>query len=402
MSSSSSFEEFQVIFNVAIACAQMAEQTYDVLCNKAAESSQRRARRYIFRNREEANQRLALENVQRWESRIESVKTIITQAPEIVKALRKLVEEETDIKIISEATCLGEYELGRFDFITGMVIWYHILAKVNNLSKQLQSETMRIDETMSNVGALVEFFKDYRENGFGKALDCARAIASDLEIYPVFVEKNNKRKVVRKRHFDENDIRSSEPVHELSPQESFRIQYFVYIIDQAIGSLERMFEQYKQYEDISGFLFTTEKLKSMNTIELKSCCKNLEKRLQNGHISDINVDDLFNKMELLQKHLPAEHNTANGILNFLKMMNTYPISCLAYRILLTVPITVASSEKSFSKLYLLKFYLRSTMSQERLNVLALISIENEFLDYESLIVDFSSKNARSFTVLVDY
>ena len=49
------------------------------------------------------------------------MKAIVTQALEIVKALHKLVEEETDIKIISEATCLGEYELGRFDFITGMV-----------------------------------------------------------------------------------------------------------------------------------------------------------------------------------------------------------------------------------------------------------------------------------------
>ncbi|XP_023767531.1 uncharacterized protein LOC111916130 [Lactuca sativa] len=36
----------------------MAEQTYNVVCNNAAASSQRRTRRYICRNREEANQRL--------------------------------------------------------------------------------------------------------------------------------------------------------------------------------------------------------------------------------------------------------------------------------------------------------------------------------------------------------
>lgn len=48
----------------------------------------------------------------------------------------------------------------------------------------------------------------------------------------------------------------------------------------------------------------------------------------------------------------------------------------------------------FSKLKLLKFYLRSTMSQDKLNSLALILIENIFfknLDYEQIINDFAKK-----------
>ena len=51
----------------------------------------------------------------------------------------------------------------------------------------------------------------------------------------------------------------------------------------------------------------------------------------------------------------------------------------------------------FNASVLLKSYLQSTMSQERLNALALISIENEFLInlyYESIIVDFALKSAR--------
>ncbi|KAL7615891.1 hypothetical protein Lser_V15G01179 [Lactuca serriola] len=58
MSYSSSSEEFQTIFDTAIACVQMAEQTYIVVYNNAAASSQRRTRRYICRKHEEANQRL--------------------------------------------------------------------------------------------------------------------------------------------------------------------------------------------------------------------------------------------------------------------------------------------------------------------------------------------------------
>ena len=46
--------------------------------------------------------------------------------------------------------------------------------------------------------------------------------------------------------------------------------------------------------------------------------------------------------------------------------------------MLTIPVLVASAKRIFSKLKLLKSYLRSTMSQQRLIGLALLSIENIF------------------------
>ena len=65
--------------------------------------------------------------------------------------------------------------------------------------------------------------------------------------------------------------------------------------------------------------------------------------------------------------------------------------------MLTIPMTVASVERSFIKLKLLKSYLRSTMTQERLNDLAMIALESDMLekiDYERIIEDFISKNAQ--------
>jgi hypothetical protein len=78
-------------------------------------------------------------------------------------------------------------------------------------------------------------------------------------------------------------------------------------------------------------------------------------------------------------------------------MNSFTNAFVAYRIMLTIPVTVASAERSFSKLKLIKSYLRSTMSQQRLNGLALLAIEKEMLteiDYNSLINDFASQKAR--------
>jgi hypothetical protein len=83
------------------------------------------------------------------------------------------------------------------------------------------------------------------------------------------------------------------------------------------------------------------------------------------------------------------------ILNFLKPHDYFPNATIAYRVLLTIPVTVASAERSFSKLKLLKSYLHSTMTQERLNALAVIAIESDMLekiDYEDIIEDFISKN----------
>jgi len=58
--------------------------------------------------------------------------------------------------------------------------------------------------------------------------------------------------------------------------------------------------------------------------------------------------------------------------------------------------TIASTEMSFSNLKLIKIYLRSSMSQERLNDLAILSIEKDVrnIDVNVIINDFASRNVR--------
>lgn len=87
------------------------------------------------------------------------------------------------------------------------------------------------------------------------------------------------------------------------------------------------------------------------------------------------------------------------LLSFLqekKLKEVYPNMWVALRIAVTIPVTVAAAERSFSKLKLIKTYLRSTMCQERLNGLPLMSINQEIskqVSFDDTIDAFACKLA---------
>ena len=78
-------------------------------------------------------------------------------------------------------------------------------------------------------------------------------------------------------------------------------------------------------------------------------------------------------------------------------MSSVPELATACVLFVTLPVTVANAERSFSKLKLIKSYLRSSISQERLDGLSLLAIENEAaneLDAGELIDKFANNKAR--------
>ena len=316
---------------------------------------------------------------------------------DIREALLQIADVDNDSKIKSEAKSLATNELGDFEFLIAIIIWYDILSAVNIVSKLLQSKDMLIDVAIENIKGLITFFETYRETGFDNALVSAKELATEMDIDPIFPQR---REIRRKKHFDESTSTAS-VAPPLSGEEFFRVNYFLYIVDQAISSLNRRFEQYKEYESIFGFLFTSKKFKSLDDMSLKNSCVHFENVLKHNGQSDIDGNELFVELKLLREILPSDITGAIDILKFLKGLHCYPNVTIAYRILLTIPVTVASAERSFSKLKLLKSYLRSTMLQDRLNGLALIAIENDILEtveYEDLIDDFASKSVRRMTL----
>lgn len=92
-------------------------------------------------------------------------------------------------------------------------------------------------------------------------------------------------------------------------------------------------------------------------------------------------------------------------LNFSKRSwhhDVFPNLRIALQILLTIAVSIASCERSFSKLKLILSYLRASMGQDRLSDLALLSVEKETaekIDFDDIINKFASMKARKINLV---
>ena len=329
----------------------------------------------------------------RWESRIESVVVIRYQAAEIHSALIDMADNLNDPGACSEAESLADAIL-EFSFLVSVIFWYDILHRVNKISKTLQKEDANLNIAVDMLDGVIKWLKKYRQTGFSSAITDAKEIAEELGVDPIF---KITRARTKKRHFGETPDEAS-----TDPAEIFRVQCFNVIVDRAIVSMNERFQQLKNHHARFSVVLQFSKL---SRSELIKQCRKLEMSLRDGEDCDIDGQILADELDGLKSLLPlVVAKKPHQLLQYMhenKLTDVFPNTCIVLRILLTIPVTVASGERSFSKLKLIKTYLGSTMTQERLSSLAVLSIEQEVaktLDYTSLIDSFASAKARKINL----
>lgn len=166
-------------------------------------------------------------------------------------------------------------------------------------------------------------------------------------------------------------------------------------MDTALTSLNDRFNKLEKVYDLYGFIFSKQDIqKTIQNGTLGQKCRALEQ-----NVNDLDAEDLILEVRAAYHAFPDDVSSPREMLDYLykEDLDLYGNLSIALRLLLTLPVTVASGERSFSSLKLIKTYLRSTMSQERLSGLALISIEHRVrrsLDLEDMVTAFAQAKAR--------
>lgn len=171
---------------------------------------------------------------------------------------------------------------------------------------------------------------------------------------------------------------------------------FTVTVDTCIAQLEIRFQSFRTIRSRFGFMMPCE-LNQISDEQLR-CSATEFAKIYEGDVSEDVVGQFLTLRSCSGE--ATRFRSPRDVLQFIvenKLQSTLSDVVTCYMLFLTLPVTVASCERSFSKLRIIKNYLRSSCGQERLSDLALLSIESKIaraLDMDDLINDFASKKAR--------
>lgn len=180
----------------------------------------------------------------------------------------------------------------------------------------------------------------------------------------------------------------------------FKVNVFNFVIDRAMGQIADRFISMKNINNLFDVLVPKIVLKC-NESEIIEKCESIHKKY--SEIFDLNKlsAQYINLINIAKPDLSDDLSVKDY---FNLVLNKYGVLesdltevYLLFLLFFTLPVTTASVERSFSKLKLIKNYLRANIGQGRLSSLALLSIEQEEaekLDMSDVINNFANKKAR--------
>ncbi|XP_066964214.1 uncharacterized protein [Macrobrachium rosenbergii] len=321
---------------------------------------------------------LKSESETRWSAREETVKPICHHFDDLVILLEEMstdLKENVDTR--SEAS---QHRILTFHFLALLFFWNLILSKIDRIQKRLQDHQINVHNAAKAI--------------------CNESLSAALELcanYDVMVELRTR---IKKRMPGE----TATDVGLSAKQEIMRLMK---------GTIDRLHTEMKQrstrLEDLDNkfrFLLDVEQIlkkgKSSGFLDDERTRKTLH--VGEFYSSDLDGNELYEEIldcrMLLASRTDVQISIPEKLVQFIIQYgdeNVFPNLRVAIQLMLTVAISIASCERSFSKPKLIAAYLRASMGQDTLNALVFLSTEREeveLINSDDVIDNFTSAKSR--------
>ena len=333
----------------------------------------------------------------RWSCRADATKALkhdYQQIKDVLKQVADDIEEKGCVRCEAEGLLIQINQLE-----TGIYtnFWNDILQRTDATNKSLQHAKLHLNTAVASLTSLKNYVALKRDS-FDTYEKQGKELSGSADY--VQTKTRDKRRNVR---LNPLGYGHAEEV-QLSPSEKYRTETFLPVIDQFIASLDQRLQAYKQIS--SQFNFFSH-LKELSSDELQAAAEQLVRSYPDDF--DITfIDELCQFVTFANIFTDEEPKDISTELSLYKLIrdkgvqDTFPNIEIALRIYLILMVSNCSGERSFSKLKLIENRLRTSMKQERLVNLAIMSIESDILrelNFSDIISDFAAQKSRKVSGL---
>ena len=316
----------------------------------------------------------------RWAARADALHTFRCSFPTVVTTLEDLSNNYGDAKA-------GPFKLAitQFGFIITLVAAEFVLAHLVPLSKMLQNKTCDLVEASKEAGIQHNLVQTQRNDDtlWDDLYDKAVAMATTVDVEP-----SRPRVIVRQQNRQNVPAATISEYWKRNMWLPFMDHMSVELSESLLNGQDRLAARYLLPVHIAQL--TADKVQALyETFVLDLQCQSLEEF----------EAEIRRWKARCQLNIDAPLSTiADTLLD--TSADLYPNVCTCLHILLSMPVSTATAERSFSAMRRLKTYLRSTMSTERMSGLGLLHIHREReINAERVVDKFARRKERRLALL---
>ena len=327
----------------------------------------------------------------RWSCHYDAVKALKNNYDDILKIFKSFSENEDEkVDFRKEAENLFN-KLTKLDTAILIIFWEEILERFNLVSKKLQSPGLDICEGNKLIISLKEFVSNIRHQSDQKLKEYEEKAKKLSTSVRTEYSDINKRRITLKFSDKSTDKVS------VYGAEKFKRDTLNVALDKLIMDLNRRSQVYETYSKKFKFLMDLQD-KNMENIDLESVRNIVD------YYSDDVDEHLVNECIQLKSYLiqskPESYTSCSEIFMLIyekQLVDVFPNCYTILKIFLTLPMTSCEAERSFSRMSYIENKYRTTMSNDRLNHLSVLSINFDLtkeLQCDEQIKEFAAQKCR--------